>query len=110
MELKLNIYAENKIDIRKTHVAKSYDLMLGTVEDIMAIIDVDKMDNNVELTKMIIKGYQQLKPFLFDIFAELTEDDLKYVKVKELIPLFMDICSVILEDLGLLNEGNVERV
>lgn len=107
MELKLNIYDEkNKKVVAKTHTASSYELMLGTVEDIMNVIDIDKMDNQVELVKMVTKGYKQLKPLLFDIFPELTEAELHRVKVKELIPLFADVINCILEDLDILKEGN----
>lgn len=105
MDLKLNIYNKDR-EIVKTHTANSYDLMLGTVEDIMGIIDIDKMNDNMEVAKMVVKGYKQLKPFLFDVFPGLTEDELKMVKVKELIPLFIDICKVIVDDLSILQSGN----
>ena len=107
MELKLNIYSkDNKKTPAKTHVANSYELMLGTVEDLMNIVDPDKVNDNKELAVMVVKGYKQLKPLLFDIFEDLTEEDLKHIKVKELIPLFADIINCILEDLDILKEGN----
>lgn len=107
MELKLNIYSEaDKKKIEKTHVASSYELMLGTTEDLMGIIDVDNLSDQVELVKTIVKCYKQLKPLLFDIFPELTEDELRRVKVKELIPLFADVINCILEDLNILKQGN----
>lgn len=107
MDLTLNIYAkENKNEVAKVYTANSYDLMLGTVEDIMDIIDIDKMNNNIEVAKMVVKGYKQLKPFLLDVFPGLTDEELKHVKVKELVPLFVDICSVIMEDLDILKSGN----
>lgn len=107
MELKLNIYDEHdKKKLVKTHTASSYDLMLGTTEDIMNIIDTEKMGDNIEMAKMVVKGYKQLKPLLFDIFPELTEEELRGVKVKELIPLFANVVNCIMEDLGILKEGN----
>ena len=107
MELKLNIYDEHdKKKLVKTHTTSSYDLMLGTTEDIMSIIDTDKMDNQMEMTKMVVKGYKQLKPLLLDIFPGLTEEELRGIKVKELIPLFANVVNCIMEDLGILQEGN----
>lgn len=105
--LKLNIYdRENKKEIAKTYTAESYELMLGTVEDIMEVIDLDKATNNIEIAKMIIKCYQQLKPFLKDIFKGLTDEELKGVKVNELVPLFKDIIQTIIEDISLAKSGN----
>lgn len=105
--IKLNIYkTDNKNEIEKTYTAETYDLMLGTVEDIMEIIDFEKLDNTIEVGKMIIKMYPQLKPFLKDIFEGLTDDELKRVKVKELIPLFTEVFKSISESIGLLSAGN----
>ena len=59
----LNIYkAENKNQIEKVYTAEGYDLMLGTVEDFMQIIDVDKLNDNKAVVQMVMKGYGQIKP------------------------------------------------
>lgn len=105
--MKLNIYSkENKNKIEKTYTAESYELMLGTVEDIMDVIDLDKMTDNVAITKMLVKGYRQLMPFLKDVFEGVTDEELKHVRVKELIPLFAEIIKSIIEDLDLIKSGN----
>lgn len=105
--LSLNIYsAADKNVIEKTYTAESYDLMLGTVEDIMQLIDVDKMNDNTEITKLVIKGYSKLKPFIKDVFAGVTDEELNRVKVKELIPVFVEIFKSILDDLDILKTGN----
>lgn len=105
--LKLNIYsAEDKNKVEKTYTAESYDLMLGTVEDIMQLIDVDKMTDNAAVTAMVVKGYSKIKPFIKDVFDGVTDDELNRVKVKELIPTFIDICKSIIEDLDIIKTGN----
>lgn len=103
--LKLNIYNDKK-EIEKTYTAEGYDLMLGTCEDIMAIIDVDKMTDKKAVGKMVLECYAMLKPLLKDIFQGLTDEEFRGIKVKELIPLFVDICNVIVDDLGVLQSGN----
>lgn len=104
--LKLNIYGQDKKTVAKTYTAESYELMLGTVEDIMEVIDIDKLNDDGAVAIMVVKCYGQLKPFLKDIFEGLTDDELKCVKVKELIPLFKNIITTIVEDLKLLQSGN----
>lgn len=98
MELKLNIYGKGTIE--KTYVTDTYDLMYGTIEDLLEIVDFDKMDDNVEVGKMILKILPKIKPFLKDVFDGLTDDELKRTKVKELIPLFIDICKFSLNELS----------
>lgn len=105
--LKLNIYSEtDKNKVEKTYTADGYDLMLGTTEDILGVIDLDKMNDRQELAGMIIKCYKFLKPLLKDIFEGLTDDELRRVKFKELIPLFGEICNAIVESLGVFDRGN----
>lgn len=96
MELTLNIYKGREIE--KTYTADSYDIMFGTVEDIIKLIDLDaltKSTDNADFVRavgnLIVKGFDELKPLLMDIFPELTEDELRRTRVKEIVPLVMDV-------------------
>lgn len=104
--LKLNIYkADNKNEIEKTVTAEGYDLMLGTLQDIMAIIDLDKINigkinldtidsgTEIEIAKMVVRGFNQIVPILRDVFPEVTSEELRRTKTKELIPLFVDLAK-----------------
>lgn len=105
--LTLNIYkADNHNEVEKTYKAESYDLMLGTVEDLIQLIDVDKMTDNIAIASMVVKGYSKLKPFIKDVFQGVTDDELNRVKVKELIPTFIQIFKQIVDDLDLIKTGN----
>lgn len=105
--ISLNVYAkENKNKVEKTYTAESYDLMLGTVEDLMQLFDVDKMTDNIAIAKMVVQGYSKLKPFIKDIFPGITDDELNRVKVKELIPAFVQVFKTIVDDLDLIKTGN----
>jgi hypothetical protein len=105
--ISLNVYTkEDKSKVEKTYTAESYDLMLGTVEELMQLIDVDKMTDNIAIAKMVVQGYSKLKPFVKDIFPGITDDELNRVKVKELIPTFVQVFATILDDLDLIKTGN----
>ena len=105
--LSLNIYsADDKNAVEKTYTAESYDLMLGTVEDLMQLIDIDAMTDNIAITRIVVKAFNKLKPFIKDIFPGVTDDELKRVKVKELVPTFIDVFKSIADDLNLLKTGN----
>lgn len=104
-KIELNIYDNETKELKKTYSVDSIDLMFGTVEDILAVVDLDKLDNNTEVAKMIVKGWSQLKPFLKDIFPGLTDEDIKGVKINEMIPVFMQIFAGISESMGILIKG-----
>lgn len=96
---------EDKKKVDKFYTAEGYDLMLGTVEDFMDIIDIDKLGNNIELAKMVLKGYGQLKPLIMDIFPELTDDEYRRIKVNDLIAIVSQIGKSVLENLDILKSG-----
>lgn len=103
----LKIYdANDKNKVVKVHKAESYDLMFGTVEDIINIVDVDKLNDTKSIAMIVIKCWGQLKPFLKDVFKELTDEELKQVKMKELIVTFGQIFRQIVDDFALIKSGN----
>lgn len=108
--IKLNIYSkEDKNKIEKTYTSESYDLMLGTVEEFMQIIDLEKIGDNIEVAKMLVKTYNKIKPLLQDIFEDVTSEELDRVKIKELIPVVIQIGESIAESLDILKSGNLTR-
>jgi len=95
MELKLNIY--NKKQIEKTYINDTYDLMFGTVEDFLELIKIDELKEVTDkeiimlVGKAIPKGMGTIKTLLKDIFDEITEEELKNTKVKEIAKVMVDI-------------------
>ena len=91
--MKLNIY-ENQKKVKKTYEVDEYDIMYGTVQDILAVLDdVDDLNDSVQLLTVVNKNRAKLEDLLMDIFSDagLTKEELRKVKVKELIPLFLDL-------------------
>ena len=95
--MKLNVY-KNQKEILKTVEVDSYDIMWGTVEDVLEILEgiTDLEDKNMIL-KVITQNRSKLDDLLLDIFSEqgLTKEDLKTVKVKELFPLFVELFNYV---------------
>lgn len=106
-DLRLNIY--NGKTIEKTYVAEEIDIMFGTVEDLLDVIDFDNLSDEKEVVKVVIKTLNNLKPFLKQIFDGLTDDEIKRTKVKELVPLFVDIVTYTMEELKALMSKNPRR-
>ena len=105
--IELKIYKkDSKKEIEKTYSVEGYELMLGTVEDFMSVIDIEKLGDNIEAAKMLLKCYKQLMPLLKDIFPEVTDEELKRVKVNELVETFMQLGKAIIEGFDVLKKGN----
>lgn len=95
MELKLNIY--NKKEIEKTYTNDTYDLMFGTVEDFLELINVDEMKTGSDaeivllVGKALPKGMGTIKTLLKDVFDGITDEELKKTKVKEITRVLVNI-------------------
>ena len=86
----------------KIYTAEGYDLLMGTVEDFIDIIDLDKINDNVEVAKMVVKGIDQIRPLVKDVFPELTDEEFRRVAVNDLIQTIIEIGRSVLETLNVL--------
>jgi hypothetical protein len=96
MELKLNIYKNSK-EVEKTYISNECDIMFGTCENIISLMDLDFLndDDNTQLvvmaTKIVRGSLNEVKDLLKEVFPEVTDDELKHTKVKELVNLILEI-------------------
>lgn len=95
MLLKLKVYKGKEVE--KEYTTDTYDLMFGTLEDFINVIDLDKLSDGNDadfvkaIGKVVVGGMDQLKPLLLDVFEGLTEEELRRTKVKELTVVVLDI-------------------
>ena len=97
--LKLNVYkydAEtgrtSQTDIEKTVTAETYDLMFGTVEDILGLLDaVSDTSDTGAVINAVTGNWEKLCALLLDVFPQMTRDDLKRIKVREVVPVIVSL-------------------
>ncbi len=95
MELKLDIY--EKKEIVKTYTANTYDLMFGTVEDFVNLVDLDALESgsDAEIAKLVVKatfgGMDMVKNLLKDIFEGITDEELKHTKTSDIVKVVVNI-------------------
>ena len=105
MELKLRVNDSDGNE--KTYTAETLDCQFGVVEDILNVLDVDNMDKKASLAAMIIRSSKQLKPFLKDLFAGVTDEELRTAKMSNIVEIFKGIYNDAVNELGTLNKkGN----
>lgn len=98
--MKLNIYKDQK-NIEKTYEIGEYDIMYGTVEDVLSMFDeIEDLHDNMQIFKVIQKNRSKLNDLLKDIFPDLTDDELRRIKLKELVPVFMGLFTYVQASFG----------
>ena len=107
--LELNIYKEeNKSEIEKTYTAEGYDLMFGTLQAVIGVFDIDKIKdgNEMELARAAVRSIDLIAPILRDVFPDVTPEELRRTKVKELMPLFIAIAKDAIGSISAAKKGN----
>lgn len=103
--MKLNVY--EKRSIVKTYTTDTYDLLFGTVEDVLTIFDVDglKTGSDVEILQMVGKALPKcidtVKPLMKDIFEGLTDAELKNVRLKDIAVVMVEVVKYAFTQIGL---------
>ena len=93
MNLILKIYDDSGKNVVKSYESKTYDLMFGTVMKLMELLKVEDMDDQLEMLKTIYGAWEEIKTVLAGVFPEATNDDWKHVRVKELLPMILEIAK-----------------
>lgn len=113
MELKLNIYKGREIE--KTYSTQDVFLMTGTCEDILKIVDVDRLmggslsdeQMGIEIIKIVTKSFRVFYPFVQEVFEGLTEEELRRTRIDELAKCVLAIVQYAVTEL--FNVGGNDR-
>lgn len=106
MELILNVYDPKTKLVAKQYRTETVNIMFGTIEDVIDIVDIEKFDDNMEIAKLLLLAMKKLKPLLKDVFDGLTDEDLKNTRVNDLVPLFKNIIKFIMDEINGLGGGS----
>ena len=73
----------------------------------MEILKIDTIEDTTDLLKVIYNAWDSLVVVLSQIFPDMTPEDFEHVKVKELVPVIMDVLKYSFSEiLGLPREKN----
>lgn len=104
MELKLNVYKNKQIE--KTYITNDYEVMYGTVEDLLDLLDLEALmdtsdrDSLLSAVSRLLNGRREVvNPLLMDIFEGLTEDELRNTRVREVVEVIIGLTGFSLDQL-----------
>lgn len=106
-EIKLIVRdSKDKTKIAKTYTAESYELFMGTIDDFIEIIDLEKINDKNEVAKMALKSYQKLKPIVMDVFPELSNEEYRNIAITDMVMTIVQIGTSIVNNLEILKSKN----
>lgn len=105
--MKLNIYQGKTIV--KTYECDNYDLTYGVIEDVIEIVDGKDLENKSDLVNVAIDSFHLLRPLLKEVFDGLTDDELRTVKVRELIVVIVELIKESVANLKMITGNDVKN-
>lgn len=91
MELKLNIYDGRKVT--KIYTCETIDITFGVLEDVLHALNLEslKTGDKKELTAMVMNCFDQVRPFLMDLFDGVTADEIRHTRMSNLVEIFRNL-------------------
>lgn len=88
----INVYDKEK-KIIKTCTAIDCDLRFGSVRKIMALLDLDDINDTTALLRTIYGAWDQTTKVLSECFPDMLEEDWDNVYINELVPVVVGIAK-----------------
>lgn len=100
----LNVY-DGKGKVTKTSEAQVIDLEFGTIRSLMKVLNVENINDTGELLSVVYGAWTELTEILSQVFPDMSSDDWDHVKLKELIPVLMDVMRYSFAEILTLNRS-----
>ena len=107
--MKLNIYDHK--EVIKTYEANEYELMFGTVEDMIHAAKLDKIESGTDAeivmaaTNLVTTSMDTVKDLLKDVFDGLTDDEIRHTRVSEIVNVIVDVIMYAIGHMSIFGGG-----
>lgn len=98
MKLTVNIYDETGRNVVRTARAEMFDLSMGTVRRLMKLLKIEDTKNTVQVLNALTGAWDEIVAVLGCVFPDVTDDEWDTVKVKEIVPLVVNIAKYAVTD------------
>ncbi len=107
MNLTLSVYDKNKIV--KTVNSTTYDIEFGTVLKLMKLLKIEDAANELDLLKIITNAFEEITKVLSNVFPDMTDEDWNHVRIKELVPVIIEIARFSITETLKIPTGNKKK-
>ena len=93
--MKLDIYDHKTVV--KTYETDTYEIMFGTVEDLIDAARLDTIENGsdaeivVAATNLVTTSMGTVKDLLKDIFDGITDEEIKHTRVSDIVNVIVEV-------------------
>lgn len=105
--LKLDVYAydektgrTSQNEVAKTVTAQPYDIMFGTVEDILGLLDAVNSDDDSAIIGAVVDNWEKLTVLMLDVFPDLEPTDVRNIKVRDVVPVMVELFKYVIASFG----------
>lgn len=98
-KITLKIYDKSGKNVVKIYEAVPYDIPFGTVRALMAILNVEELDNQAELLKILATAWNKILDVLANVFPDCTDEEWDNLKTKEVLKAIIAIAKFAVTDM-----------
>lgn len=98
---KLKIYEKDGKTVKREIEKKEYDLTFGFVMELMELLKISEEETELQILLKMTKAWDEVTRLLDEVFPGVKREEWKSVKVKELVPLIIEILK---EGVGIVLE------
>lgn len=102
--MEITVYDKHGV-ISKKAKAEMIDLEFGTIRSLMKVLNVENINDTGELLSVVYGAWTELTEILSQVFPDMSSDDWDHVKLKELIPVLMDVMRYSFAEILTLNRS-----
>lgn len=84
---------DDENNVIKTCKAVDCELKFGAIRKVMALLEIEDINDTTALFKTVYGAWDQLTKVLSQCFPDMTEDDWDNVHVSELIPVVVSLAK-----------------
>lgn len=88
--MELKVY-DKKGNVKKTVKAEMIDLEFGTIRSLMELLKIEDVKDTSGLLRSVYSAWDEITDILDQAFPTMKKSDWDHVKLKELIPMLLDI-------------------
>ncbi|MCR0333838.1 hypothetical protein MKA37_22135 [[Clostridium] innocuum] len=99
--MELKVWKDQRT-VAKVYECNNYDLMWGTVEDMLSILDkVESLNTESEekstqiMFNLVSESRPKVNELLKDMFPDITDQDLRKIKTKDIVMLIVELMSYV---------------
>lgn len=110
--MKLDIYDHKTVV--KTYETDTYEIMFGTVEDLINAAKLDSIENGsdaeivVAATNLVTTSMDTVKDLIKDIFDGITDEEIKHTRVSDIINVIVDVIMYAVSQISIFG-GNKRK-